>query len=148
MSTNRITNSFELLAAIVILAGTTGCLVQSGNSDGRVSVEGRVTINGEPVTQGTIFFDGSRSAGGQISNGQYHIKDTHGPHPGINQVRFSVVEPTGEFKIAEDGEEDEVFREILPDRFRKNTGIEVEFKARSSGKFDYDIQLDSNEQSK
>ena len=143
--------SINLLIALSMLAGLNllfaGCS-QSVYYDGpqRVAVEGRITLDGEPVENGVIVFTGGRQAGGTIVNGTYEIKESQGPEAGVNKVRFSVKKGTGEFERAEDGEMDEVFAEVLPDKYIQDTGIEVEFKAGRVGQFDFDLSLSSKDE--
>jgi hypothetical protein len=63
-------------------------LLALGCGDGRTSVHGKVTCNGEPLAHGHIFFeptDGSRGldGGADILDGEYHIRNIR---PGARRV--------------------------------------------------------------
>ncbi len=122
---------------VVIFAGCGGGPTYTGEE--RVPVRGTISLNGQPIAKGTIFFEGQRRSGAAIVNGEYSVEEIHGPNTGVNQVHFSVLKSTGEFEPAEDGELDEVFEEVLPKKFRRDTGIEVTFESGEQGRFDFDI---------
>ena len=82
-----------LVCGLVFAAG--GC----GGSN-RGAVQGRVTVNGEPLKEGEISFaplDPSRgpSAGAAISNGEYRIDAARGPVAGAHQVQIRAFRKTG-----------------------------------------------------
>ncbi len=77
------------LAAIVMVVALSGCGGGSG-----VAVSGKVSLDGQPVKDGTIQFvpvDGTQgpSAGGTIKDGSYSIPADGGPLPGKHRVEIS-----------------------------------------------------------
>jgi hypothetical protein len=81
----------------ICLAVVSGC--QRGDPS-RGAVSGRVTLDGQPVVQGSILFspiDGTRGAatGGEIKDGQYRLAAAAGPAVGKNRVEVHAVRKTG-----------------------------------------------------
>ena len=71
----------------------------------RAAVEGRVTLDGEPLKSGTIMFfpvGGTRgpAAGGDIVDGAYAIDTEAGPVVGMNLVQIRSVQKTGRMVAA------------------------------------------------
>lgn len=85
------------LAAIAIaMLSAGGCGRKSGLE--RASVGGEVTLDGQPVQQGSIRFvclTGGPTAGGQIEDGSYHIPRDKGPPLGRHRVEVSAPQKTG-----------------------------------------------------
>lgn len=96
------------IAAGLLLLGGTGC------GDGRATVTGSVTFNGEPVSRGSIVLvpvDGKgRSAGGDVENGRYTIRKVD---PGEKTVQLSAQYVSGTTKL-DGGLEVDVVSDLLP----------------------------------
>ena len=80
------------LAALLLLV----CLVGCSPSDGRNTVSGTVTYNGEPLKYATIEFDpdttkGNRGPQGsaEVRDGRYHTTSGFGPVVGPHTVRIT-----------------------------------------------------------
>jgi len=91
---------FRLLALLcsvsTVLCGCSG----SADSLNRFSVSGTVTFNGEPLQDGTIFFQPDSAKGnsgpgslGEIKDSQYKIDKTRGVLGGAYIVRITGYEP-------------------------------------------------------
>ena len=81
----------------ICIAVVSGC--QRGDPS-RGAVSGRVTLDGQPVVQGSILFspiDGTRgvATGGEIKDGQYRLAAAAGPAVGKNRVEVHAVRKTG-----------------------------------------------------
>jgi len=87
----------------LIAASLLGCLLYGcGPSGGprRASVEGTVTLDGEPIEHGSIAFypDGDTEgmvAGGEIRDGRYSISADKGPVIGQNRIEIHASRKTG-----------------------------------------------------
>ena len=83
------------LTAACALLSLVGC-----SFDGRMAASGTVTLDGKPLESGLITFlpapgsDG-HSAGGQITNGEFHLPADHGLKPGKYLVTIQSFKPTG-----------------------------------------------------
>lgn len=90
-------STFRSLAALVLItlvAAFAGC-----NSDNRRAVSGEVSLDGEPVSGGSIVFlpatgDGSKGAA-EIVDGKYAIPSEQGLPPGNYRVEIRWSKPTG-----------------------------------------------------
>ena len=96
----------------VLLAVAVAFLVGCG--DGRATVSGKITFNGEPVSRGAITLiprDGKgQSVGGPVEGGSYLIRDVL---PGEKTVQIIAIYSLGQ-KPAEDGSAVEVMGDLLP----------------------------------
>ncbi|WP_437193795.1 hypothetical protein [Planctomicrobium sp. SH527] len=88
-------------AAIACFLGYQGC--SGGDSVSKVSVNGRITLNGEPVQSGVITFlpaEGVNgpSSGAEIVAGDFSIPKEKGPAKGLHLVEVTVIpkNPKGE----------------------------------------------------
>jgi hypothetical protein len=75
------------------LASCAGC------GSGRVTVEGDVTFDGQPVPEGTIVFEPADrlgpTTGARIENGSYRLAGEAAAVPGKKLIRISAVRKTG-----------------------------------------------------
>jgi hypothetical protein len=87
---------WTLLLSVLTLLCVAGC--GRANPQGRLKLEGEVTLNGKPVTNGSIQFEPSGTqtertqSGGVITEGKYRIDAAHGLVAGEYKVRISVME--------------------------------------------------------
>jgi len=87
----------------LIVAGLLGCLAGGcGTAQGpeRAAVEGEVTLDGNPIEQGSIAFHPAGKtqgmvAGGPITGGRYSISAAEGPAVGQNRVEIHASKKTG-----------------------------------------------------
>lgn len=95
-----------MLAAAI--AFTAGC------GDGRATVSGRITFNGEPVSRGAITLvprDGKgQSVGAPVEGGSYEIREVL---PGEKTVQIIAIYSLGQ-KPGEDGGSVELMGDLLP----------------------------------
>jgi hypothetical protein len=86
---------WALVASLLALAGAPGC--GSGDNLDRQAVSGTVTLDGQPLSTGTIRFDPtSAEAGTQVSapiqGGKYSLSRRDGPVPGKYTVQITSIE--------------------------------------------------------
>jgi hypothetical protein len=117
----------NLAALLLAAAGVTGC-----SSGSQVGVEGKVTYAGEPLHFASITFlpadEKGIKAGGLIANGAYKIEPKYGPMPGPHRVEIRWQKPTGKKYKNEFGEELDVRREGLPDKYHTNSTLTKDIK--------------------
>jgi hypothetical protein len=118
------------LAATLVAISALGC----GANDGKSDVSGLVTVDGTPVSGGSISFTpvGGRgpSAGGVISEGRYQTRVVPGPV----KVAISVQKVVGERKLyrAPNSPVQQVIEESLPPRYNEATELQIDVREDSS----------------
>ncbi len=129
-------------AAIVgIVVGVSGC-AQPEDPWTRAAASGEVTLDGEPLSEGTITFFPSGTtkgpaAGGDIIDGRYDISAAEGPVVGTNRVEIRSVQKTGrvvESPIAVETsgppiEMVEELRQVIPAEYNRDSNLEFLIKA-------------------
>jgi len=117
----------------VALAFATAILV-AGCGDGKATVSGRVTFNGEPVSRGAITLiptDGKgQSVGSQVEGGSYLVR---GVLPGEKTVQIIAVYPLGQRK-SEDGNSIEAVGDLLPASWGANSTEKMNVAAPTTTK--------------
>jgi hypothetical protein len=121
---NTIKLAAGLFAAVVLLA-LAGCGPGIG---GRYPASGTVTLDGQPVHEGTIVFvpeeEGKIKAGGPIENGRYDIPAKFGLHPGEHKVEIRWLKPTGRKLMVDDVPQPVDERaEVVPAEYNTNTTL-------------------------
>jgi hypothetical protein len=132
---------FLLLAGFSLLSLMMGC----GDPDGRVPVEGTITLGGQPLDEGIIEFvsEGLRT-GSVISEGKYAIPKTHGLTPGSYKVKIT----SGDGKTPLDAADDFipgptganiVSKERIPPEYNSRSTQVVTVEGGKLNRFNYDI---------
>jgi len=123
----------------------TGCIGDSGQ---QAIVSGKVTYQGEPVSQGSIRFvplGGTKgpSSGAVIQDGVYEAKARGGVPLGEHRVEIKATRPTGEEK-PEATKHLDIFpdpvEQYLPEKY--NTKSEITLKVEKGGKMKHDFVLE------
>ena len=132
----------------VLMTLCLGCL-GCGKGDGldRAAVEGKVTLDGAPVQEGSITFfptGGTEgpSAGGPIENGRYSLSGAEGPVVGRHRVEIHAPRPTGE-KVPHPFDPEKMVEKVAegaPKQYNTESTLEEELKA---GKNVVDFELTS-----
>jgi hypothetical protein len=128
--------------ASVAIAGCSG-----GNTDklARVTVQGKVTIDGTPLDEGLITFVPSGfegpPAGAPIKDGAYAIARQDGPIAGLHMVSVYSRMPTG--KKTPDPEDRTVLIEerveTIPAKYNVKTELKADVKKEGENRFDFDL---------
>jgi hypothetical protein len=117
----------HLITLLLATAGFLGC-----SSGSQVGVEGKVTYAGEPLHFASITFlptdEKGIKAGGLIANGAYKVEPKYGPRPGPHRVEIRWQKPTGKKYKNEFGEELDVRREGLPEKYHTNSTLTADIK--------------------
>jgi len=135
----------RLLSATLAIALCLGC----GNGDGlnRASVEGKVSLDGTPVEEGTISFAptaGTKgpTAGGTIENGRYSISAAKGPVVGRYRVELHAPRKTGkkiQAPMAPAGTMTDEVGDAMPPQYNMTSTLEKEVKA-GRNQIDFDLK--------
>ena len=109
----------------------------------RASVVGKVTYAGKTLEVATITFlptsEEGIKCGGVIENSQYKIESNFGPMPGPHRVEIRWAKSTGKKSRNEFGEEIEIRKEGLPERYHVDSSLKADIKL---GKNIVDFQLE------
>lgn len=118
---------------LLLLATSIGC----GSPTDRAAVSGTVTLDGEPLAEGTISFTpsaGGHSAGATIAAGRYAIAQADGPSPGRQRVEITAFAPTGKTIEDEDlpGRTQEELRQMIPGRYNVDSTLVADLAPRAN----------------
>lgn len=159
----NVLNSRKLLTKLVFLFSLTTVIGGCGGDAGpeKVSVAGNVTVDDQPVVEGTIAFvslEGGRTAVTAIKNGAYTISQSDGPYPGQQKVTIQAFEKTGvtitvtkdlpgppgdEPAIPPGGLKLDEKKQVLPERY--NTASELTASLTSGHNADVNFVLTSGD---
>jgi hypothetical protein len=118
-----------------------GCLLSLSGCGGATStaLHGAVTLDGAPVTNGSIVFlpvaaDGPKAAAA-IEDGKYTIPAEEGLEPGVYRVEVSWHKPTGrKIPSADPGIMMDETKEAIPARFNTDSTLTAELSAGQAQK--------------
>lgn len=117
-----------ILLALLAAIGLLGC-----SSGGAASLQGKVNYAGEPLQVASITFlptsEKGVKGGGLVENGVYKIEAKYGLMPGPYRVEIRWAKGTGKKQRNEFGEEIEIRREGLPDKYHANSTLKADVKA-------------------
>lgn len=141
-------SSANLLVAMLIGSSLAGCGSDSGNGEGRFAISGRVTYDGQPVTDGNIGFVStkvgtSEPAGTDIVEGRYEIPQHEGPSEGSYKVVIYADRPSGRMVEADEGGTEMINRmeQYIPEVYNSHSTLTVEISGdRDSLDFDLEKQ--------
>jgi hypothetical protein len=134
--------------AWAVVAMAAGCGEGPRDDLPREPVSGRVTLDGTPVTSGTIQFipDGhgdrpTSAASAEIVAGNYSIARAGGPVPGPYKVIISGSQVPGVAAPAEPpGSTSPLAPELIPAEYNAKTKLTVEVKAGGPNAFPFDLK--------
>jgi hypothetical protein len=132
------------LTALLFLNVLAGCTDSDAH---RGEAHGEVTLDGQPVAEGTITFEptndnGGPSSGGSIEDGHYRVRQEGGPAIGTNRVEISAPRKTGRQipHPANPGATLEEIVEAAPPQYNRRSEQVVDVKP---GKNRFDFHLES-----
>ena len=133
-----------LAAAAIVLLMLTTC---SGCGNGRIPVNGEVTINGKPVDGSIAFEPADRqgpTSGGKITDGKYDLVGDAAPLPGKKIVRILGVRKTGRKlpggpMMPPGTMLDEIERNV-PRTYNSESTLSCEISSGGSGKIDFELK--------
>lgn len=135
--------STRLLLCIILLSTLLGC----GRSE-RMSIGGTVTLDGQPLKEGSIRFGPlpgttGPTAGAEIVNGKFAIRPSGGPFAGGFRVQITAVGATGRkvFDPRSNATIDE-YTQILPAQYNSRSQLHAEVTAGGPNRFDFALTSD------
>ncbi|WP_437221967.1 hypothetical protein SH661x_002562 [Planctomicrobium sp. SH661] len=124
----------------LFLAGCSG-----GDGLNRVEVRGKVTLDGEPLKDGSITFfprgDGP-VVGTRIENGDYHFPLNTGPVPGEYRVEINASAPNGKKITDFGGKLVDEYASIIPTKYNRKSTLTVNLQPAASGGHDFQLTSD------
>jgi hypothetical protein len=133
------------LAIAAAAVSTAGC---GPSGPQRAEVSGIVTLDGQPVKEGSINFfptDGNKGpeAGGEIKDGKYHIPRAQGPVLGANRVELRSFQKSGrriQDPTAKQGTLTEEITNVFPPQYNSESTLVKEIQ---QGKNDISFEIKS-----
>lgn len=130
--------------ALLFLTLVVGC---SAEGTRRGEICGHVTLDGQPLKQGSILFtpiEGTHGAvtGGEIKDGQYRLTVAKGPAVGWNQVEIRAVRKTGRMipkGLGGTGQMVEETVEAVAPRFNMQSTLKIDVK-EGENKADFEVE--------
>lgn len=129
----------------MLLFAVAVCGCTNSNPQGRLKIEGEVSLGGQPVKSGSIEFEpaGSQTektqSGGSITDGKYSIPAEKGLVAGEYRVRISIMEEVaGSKKEGADPMSAGVqYKDLVPPEFGSSTKQKVTVEKGKANKFDF-----------
>jgi len=144
----RIVCSAKLLMVMVVGWPSLGC----GDTEGRFSLSGTVTYDGQPINNGNIGFivagsSTGKSVGADVIDGHYEIPRHEGPQAGAYKVMIYAERPSGRKIEAEEGSTEMIDQlvQYIPDVYNDRTTLTIEL---SSDRDDLNFDLEKPKQVK
>jgi len=136
--------SFLVFVAASVVVAAAGC---GDNLGGRVPVSGKVTVKGQPLAEGVIYFVPLASQGSQankpLANGEFRFEGAEGLQPGRYQVRLSSAAKGTTVNDEEaggpGGSANVTFAELIPPDWSDKSKQEVTVTADGKNEFAFDI---------
>jgi len=142
----HVSRVFAHLLCVAAAATFIGC---GAGGPERVEVRGKVTLNGQPLDQGTISFiptgtTQGPTTGAIIENGAYVVPADKGAVLGSHLVQITSVQPTGR-KIEAGPPEptgtmvDEV-KQVVPAQYNTNSTLTIDIQSGVNENVDFEIE--------
>jgi len=128
----------------VVLLTTLMLFGGCGSSDplSRQAVSGSITLNGEPVSQGSIDFTPTGStgtmSGAAVTDGKFLIPQEKGLSPGEYLVRISA--PSADKERTGGGDFPAPARELIPPQYNTRSQEKILVEAGKPNQFDFEIR--------
>lgn len=130
---------------------TTLCLAGCGGGGSdfdRAEVGGKVTVNGEPLEEGTIEFlptgeTPGPSVGGVIEKGEYEIPSEKGPAVGTHQVKIEAMRKTGRKVMGGPPGEESLIDErkpFIPANYNSQTTLTADIQS-DTNQADFELEI-------
>ncbi len=116
------------------------CLAGCGGQ----SVQGTVTLDGQPLQDGYIAFLPEKNtkgpgAGAPIQAGKFVIGKSHRPLEGVYRVEITAKGQTGRKTVDGSGQRRSAEGQILPSRYNKESTLTAEVKRRQENELVFDL---------
>ena len=134
------------LLCLVVGAAVCGCAPATSGPK-RAKVEGKVTVNGQPVANGFVRFMALEPDGVNVSavikDGQYAVSENQGPTKGKYRVEFNV--PAAQKKLVPNDDAPGQFREeapeTMPPKYNSKSAIVQEIDPQKPQNYDFSLTV-------
>jgi hypothetical protein len=122
-----------------------GCGQRNYSGPRRYALEGKVTIDGQPIDFGSISFlpaagGSERVSGGLITDGVYSVPEEMGANAGAYRVEIRWRKTTGKkLRDPDSGEMYDERKEGLPPRYHTDSQLTAEVSEKQT-RFDFDLK--------
>lgn len=125
----------QLVCFAASLLCVTGC---GGSSDAptTVKVEGTVTFDGEPLSEGSIVFDPADGKGGSSAGGIENGKFMFDSQLGQKKVLISASRDTGK----KDQYDEPITESYIPAQYNSQTTLTADVKADGENKYTFELK--------
>lgn len=152
--------ALRLRAVLCFLTVTCASGCGSSNGPERVSVSGTVTLNGQPISEGTIAFvsqEGGRTAATPVRDGSYVLNAIDGPYVGEQKVSIQAFEKTGKMldvkktlpgppdegaAVPPEGLKIEETRQVLGPQFNSESELTANLSSGENTNVNFDLTTD------
>jgi hypothetical protein len=124
-------------------------LVGCGARSELAGVAGRVTFDGQAVTDGQVAFEPvgeGRMGFAIVSNGSYRLDAMKGLAPGKYLVRITASRPTGknaeQDSFLKDTQSLAINEQYIPPKYNSGSQLEIEIEAIPENQRDFDLRSD------
>ena len=126
----------------ILVSLLSGC----GPATKRKPLEGTVTLDGEPLSEGTVRFlprsgTGGPAAGGKITDGRFEIDRDRGAFAGTFRVEITATRKTGKKVDSPFGHKIDGYEQYLSDRYGSDS--ELTAQVTESGPNEFAFALES-----
>ena len=134
--------AIPILATGVVVVATTGCTPD----DGRRSVSGTVTYQGEPVREGNIRLSPVKGTSGpvtgaRIEDGTFRTPRVDSPFTGTYRVEITASRKTGRtIRRPPLHLEEEEYEQYLPVRYNKQSELTMEVTSDGDNEFNFALE--------
>ena len=123
---------------LIVLLLVGGC----GKSDGRQLLEGTVTLDGDPLANGSITFrplagTAGPTAGAEIAEGHFYVKSEKGTFSGTFRVAITATRLTGKKVMGLDLVMIDESEQFIPVRYNRQSELTAEVTEDGPNQFDF-----------
>lgn len=130
---------------LLIPLGTLGC---GSDEFETAKVVGTVTIDGKPLTQGSVIFQPEQGwpGRGEIDSQGQFVLSTYGEQDGaiVGEHQVAVIAETGDENVPFEGRPTEPIRSLIPTRYSNKATSGLRFDVESGVKNEVELKLTSD----
>ncbi|MEO0529980.1 MAG: hypothetical protein AAF266_05300 [Planctomycetota bacterium] len=130
--------------ALVLLAVSLVPFAGCRDPNGRQSISGEITFDGQPLPSGQMSlrpFESGPSAAGRIKDGKFMLPADKGPVPGKYLVSIESMQPTGRtVGLTGTALKVEEMQQVVPDEYNAGSQLVIEVTGDGENHFDFELK--------